>query len=60
MRFEPEADLSTEDVRDRVDAAIEESDVVLFMNGTALMPQCGFSRRALGHKATDITPDLTL
>ncbi|WP_135534350.1 MULTISPECIES: glutaredoxin [Halostella] len=48
MGFEPEADLSAEEVSERVDAAIEENDVVLFMKGTELMPQCGFSRRALG------------
>jgi len=31
-----------------VDDAIETEEVVLFMKGTELMPQCGFSRRALG------------
>ena len=46
MAFERE-ELSSEEVRDRVDAAIETNDVVLFMKGSELMPQCGFSRRAL-------------
>jgi monothiol glutaredoxin len=48
MSFEPEADLSQDEVHERVDDAIENNDVVLFMKGTELMPQCGFSRRALG------------
>jgi monothiol glutaredoxin len=48
MGFNPEPDLSPEEVRERVDDAIEHEDVVLFMKGTEMMPQCGFSRRALG------------
>jgi monothiol glutaredoxin len=48
MTFDPEPDLSPEEVQERVDSAIAENDVVLFMKGTELMPQCGFSRRALG------------
>jgi len=42
------ADLSPEEVSDRVDRAIADNEVVLFMKGTELMPQCGYSRRALG------------
>ncbi|MFC7155521.1 glutaredoxin family protein [Halomarina halobia] len=48
MTFEPQSDLSEAEVRERVKGAIEENDVVLFMKGTPLMPQCGYSRRALG------------
>ena len=48
MSFEPEPELSADEVQDRVDSAIEENDVVLFIKGTALMPQCGYSRKALG------------
>jgi monothiol glutaredoxin len=48
MAFDPSPDLSTEEVKERVDGAIEAEDVVLFMKGTEMMPQCGFSRRALG------------
>lgn len=48
MAFEPESELSPAEVQERVDTAIEENEVVLFMKGTALMPQCGYSRRALG------------
>jgi monothiol glutaredoxin len=48
MGFEPGADLSADEVEDRVEEAIEENEVVLFMKGTELMPQCGYSKRALG------------
>jgi monothiol glutaredoxin len=48
MAFDPAPDLSTEEVRERVDEPIEDEDVVLFMKGTEMMPQCGFSRKALG------------
>ena len=48
MAFDPEPELSPEEVRERVDDAIAENDVVLFMKGTELMPQCGYSRKALG------------
>ena len=36
------------EVTERVETAIEENEVVLFMKGTEHMPQCGYSRRALG------------
>ena len=48
MAFEPESGSSTDEVRARVDETIEENEVVLFMKGTELMPQCGYSRKALG------------
>jgi monothiol glutaredoxin len=35
------------DVRQRIDEIVKKSDVVLFMKGTALFPQCGFSSRAI-------------
>ncbi|MFB6251067.1 MAG: glutaredoxin family protein [Halobellus sp.] len=47
MTFQPESDLSDEEVRERVDGAIESNDVVLFMKGNRLMPQCGYSQRAV-------------
>jgi len=31
----------------RIDEVVKSSDVVLFMKGTALFPQCGFSSRAI-------------
>lgn len=47
MTFNPEQSLSQEEVDGIVDGAIEEHDVVVFIKGTRLMPQCGFSQRAL-------------
>ena len=47
MTFQPNSGLSQEEVTQRVDEAIENNEVVLFMKGNRLMPQCGFSRRAL-------------
>jgi monothiol glutaredoxin len=48
MSFDPEQSLPQDEVDERVDAAIEDIEVVLFMKGNRLMPQCGYSRRALG------------
>ena len=35
------------DVNSRIDEIVQGHDVVLFMKGTALFPQCGFSSRAV-------------
>jgi monothiol glutaredoxin len=35
------------DANSRIDEIVNSSDVVLFMKGTALFPQCGFSSRAV-------------
>jgi monothiol glutaredoxin len=35
------------DATDRIDELVKKNDVVLFMKGTALFPQCGFSSRAI-------------
>ncbi len=35
------------DVRQRIDSIVGGHDVVLFMKGTSLFPQCGFSSRAV-------------
>ena len=35
------------DVKDRIDALVKANEVVLFMKGSALFPQCGFSSRAI-------------
>ena len=49
MTFDPSSpELDAAEVRERVDAAIEDNEVVLFMKGDELMPQCGYSDRALG------------
>jgi monothiol glutaredoxin len=35
------------EARDRIDDIVKKSDIVLFMKGTSLFPQCGFSSRAV-------------
>ncbi|HLL58935.1 MAG TPA: Grx4 family monothiol glutaredoxin [Allosphingosinicella sp.] len=35
------------DATSRIDEIVRSKDVVLFMKGTALFPQCGFSSRAI-------------
>ena len=35
------------DAASRIDDIVKKNDIVLFMKGTALFPQCGFSSRAI-------------
>ena len=35
------------DAKERIDALVKANEVVLFMKGSALFPQCGFSSRAV-------------
>jgi len=35
------------DATSRIDELVKSNDIVLFMKGTALFPQCGFSSRAI-------------
>lgn len=37
----------TQTTTDRIAAIVNDNDVVLFMKGTPLFPQCGFSSRAV-------------
>ncbi len=37
----------TDDAQARIAEAVKANDVVLFMKGTPLFPQCGFSSRAI-------------
>ena len=37
----------TEDTNARIAQAVNSADVLLFMKGTPLFPQCGFSSRAI-------------
>ena len=37
----------TDPVHSRIDSIVKSADVVLFMKGTPLFPQCGFSSRAI-------------
>ncbi|QDX41443.1 glutaredoxin [Salarchaeum sp. JOR-1] len=49
MTFDPaDEGLDTDEVQELVDDTIENNEVVLFMKGTPMMPQCGFSKRAIG------------
>jgi glutaredoxin-related protein len=47
MSFESEPELSAAEAREHVDDTIEANEVVLFMKGNELMPQCGYSKKAL-------------
>jgi monothiol glutaredoxin len=40
-------DTQTSPVSERLDALVNGNDIVLFMKGTPLFPQCGFSSRAI-------------
>jgi monothiol glutaredoxin len=35
------------DAKERIDALVKSNEVVLFMKGSVLFPQCGFSSRAV-------------
>jgi monothiol glutaredoxin len=37
----------TDEVQDRLQGLVEANDVLLFMKGSPLFPQCGFSSRAV-------------
>ena len=53
------------DATTRIDEIVRSKDVVLFMKGTALFPQCGFSSRAIaildhlgvGYDTVDVLQD---
>lgn len=53
------------DTNGRIDEIVNSNDVVLFMKGTALFPQCGFSSRAIaildhlgvGYETVDVLQD---
>jgi monothiol glutaredoxin len=36
------------DAKTRIESTVTDNDVVLFMKGTKMMPQCGFSSRVAG------------
>lgn len=47
MTFQPESDRSPAEIETAVEEAIENNEVVLFIKGNKLMPQCGYSKRAI-------------
>ena len=47
MTFDPSGGVDPENVQELVDSLLEENELVLFMKGNKLMPQCGYSQKAL-------------
>ncbi len=58
----------TAPVKDRLDSLVGQHDVVLFMKGSPLFPQCGFSSRAIaildhlgvGYESVDVLQDMEI
>jgi len=58
----------TETANDRIDAVVNGNDVLLFMKGTPLFPQCGFSSKAVailehlgvGFESIDVLQDMEI
>ena len=56
------------DVNSRISEIVKENDVVLFMKGTPLFPQCGFSSRAVAildhcgvaYESVDVLQDMEI
>ena len=56
------------DVNSRITGIVGDSDVVLFMKGTPLFPQCGFSSRAIAildhcgvaYESVDVLQDMEI
>jgi monothiol glutaredoxin len=56
------------DAQGRIDEIVKGNDIVLFMKGTALFPQCGFSSRAVAildrleakYETVDVLQDLEI
>lgn len=55
-------------VNERIDEIVKNNDVVLFMKGTPLFPQCGFSSRAIAildhlgvaYESVDVLQDMEI
>ena len=55
-------------VNERIDEIVKNNDVVLFMKGTPLFPQCGFSSRAVAildhlgvaYESVDVLQDMEI
>jgi monothiol glutaredoxin len=54
--------------QERIEALVKNNDVVLFMKGTPLFPQCGFSSRAIAildhlnvaYESVDVLQDMEI
>ena len=57
-----------EDINARIETIVSDNDVVLFMKGTPLFPQCGFSSRAVAildhcgvaYESVDVLQDMEI
>ncbi|WP_373474346.1 Grx4 family monothiol glutaredoxin [Sphingorhabdus sp.] len=55
-------------VNERIDGIVKNNDVVLFMKGTPLFPQCGFSSKAIAildhlgvtYESVDVLQDMEI
>jgi monothiol glutaredoxin len=55
-------------VNERIDEIVKDNDVVLFMKGTPLFPQCGFSSKAVAildhlgvtYESVDVLQDMEI
>ncbi|MGB3739525.1 MAG: Grx4 family monothiol glutaredoxin [Pontixanthobacter sp.] len=60
--------MSDTNANDRISKTVNENDVVLFMKGTPLFPQCGFSSRAIAildhcavaYESVDVLQDMEI
>ncbi|NJM50002.1 MAG: Grx4 family monothiol glutaredoxin [Sphingomonadales bacterium] len=58
----------TNPAHDKIDTIVKSNDVVLFMKGTPLFPQCGFSSRAIAildhlglkYESVDVLQDMEI
>ena len=58
----------SDDTNSRISDIVTKSDVVLFMKGTPLFPQCGFSSKAIaildhlgvGYESVDVLQDMDI
>ncbi|WP_338468134.1 Grx4 family monothiol glutaredoxin [Novosphingobium sp. ZN18A2] len=58
----------SEDTNSRIEKVVKDHDVVLFMKGTPLFPQCGFSSRAVAildhlgvaYESVDVLQDMEI
>ena len=62
------SDIENTAANDRITKTVGENDVVLFMKGTPLFPQCGFSSKAIailehcgvGYESVDVLQDMEI
>lgn len=68
MSAQPEGLTEMSDANARIDEIVKNNDIVLFMKGTPLFPQCGFSSRAVAileqlgapYESVDVLQDMDI